>query len=136
MLAYGIRGFAAFFFFFVTDPKSPGIWICSILMIVGSNLEGLASYAFWVKRVPKDIRALMNGYFSSIARTGQLAVSASAFFVIQRYSIQSLFLIVAIGDFSVFICTFFLAGTKIFHNDKIEGKAGKDAHVKMAAEKK
>ena len=78
----------------------------------------------------------MNGYFSAIARTGQLAVSLSSFYVIGKYSIQALFLIVAVGDLTVFICTFFLAGTRVFSTDKIEGSQSREDHRKKSEAKK
>ena len=136
LLSFGIRCVSAFFFFFVENPKSWTIWVFPIGIIVGSNLEGIASYAFWVKRIPKDVRALMNGYFSAIARTGQLAVSLSSFYVIGKYSIQALFLIVAVGDLTVFICTFFLAGTRVFSTDKVEGAVAREDHRKKSEAKK
>ena len=129
VFVYLIRCFASLLFFFLKDPESPLVWVASIMTIVGANLEGLTAYAFWVKRMPKDIRAILNGYFNSIARTGQLVVSLSAHVMLTNYSIQSLFLLVAIGDFSIVMCSFFLSGTNVFSNDAVEGKAGKDAHA-------
>lgn len=134
-LSYFIRCLASLFFFFNEDPTSPWVWIASVMTIIGANIEGLVSYAFWVKRLPKDIRAILNGYYGSIARTGQLVVSASSYYVIKNYSINGVFLIVAIGDLTVLVAAFFLSGTNVFTNDKVEGKAGKDAQAKKAAEK-
>ena len=57
-------------------------------------------------------------------------MSLSAHAVLVNYSIQSLFLLVAIGDFTVVICSFFLSGTNVFNNDAIEGKDSKDAYNK------
>ena len=128
VLVYLIRCTASLMFFFCKDPNSPLVFIACITTIVGANLEGLTAYAFWVKRMPKDIRAILNGYFNSFARTGQLVVSLSAHAVLVNYSIQSLFLLVAIGDFSVVMCSFFLSGTNVFNNDAIEGKDSKNAY--------
>ena len=105
------------------------LWISTILIVVGANLEGLTAYSFWVKRMPKDIRALLNGYFNSIARTGQLVVSLSAYTIIKNYSIQSCFLLVAVGDMTVVLCSFFLAKTDVFENDNVEGTKGKESHA-------
>lgn len=132
---YLVRCVASLIFFFIKDPKSPLVWIASVMTIVGANLEGLTAYAFWVKRMPKDIRAILNGYFNSFARTGQLVVSLSAHAVLTNYSIQSLFLLVAIGDFSIVMCSFFLSGTNVFANDTVEGKVGKDAHSEAKKKK-
>jgi hypothetical protein len=43
---------------------------------------------------------------------------------------------VAVGDFSVFITTFFMAGTRVFSTDKVEGKDGRAAHKTKQDEKK
>jgi MFS family permease len=80
--AYGLRFVSALTLFLLKTPSTWAMVLCSIGMIVGSNLEGIASYAFWVKRIPKDIRAVTNGYRSSIARTGQLVISLSVYSIL------------------------------------------------------
>ena len=42
----------------------------------------------------------------------------------------------AVGDFSVFITTFFMAGTRVFSTDKVEGKDGRAAHKTKQDEKR
>ena len=41
-----------------------------------------------------------------------------------------------IGDLTVFITTFFMAGTRVFANDKVEGKDARNTHKTKQAEKK
>lgn len=135
VIVYSLRCVANLFFFFNRDPKSPLVWVAAILTIISANLEGLAAYSFWVKRMPKDIRGILNGYFNSFARTGQLVVSLSAFSLISRYSLQSIFLVVAIGDFSVAICSFFLSRTNVFKLDVVEGDEGQKKHAKAKQDK-
>jgi len=109
-----LRAMTTVLFYYLKSPNSYGAYIICILMIIATIIENISVDSIFVKNLPREIRAVLQGVYQTSGYIGIFIFSLCAGWFFDHWGPKSPFLLIGFLDF-VYAFSVFLFSDKIFY---------------------